>query len=162
MSFLKNIFQKQKTDRIEKQPKSKKEKPVKKTASFAVKKPATTEKKDIKKQPVEVKEKAKEKVKKVSGVAKIAPRVLSSAHITEKAAFLAETNQYVFRVKPTANKTEVKKAVGELYNVNIVAVNMVNVPRKAKRLGRSLGFKGSYKKALVTLEKGQTIELLPR
>lgn len=153
MSFLKNIFQKKKTERIAKQAKPQKEKSVKK---FAVKKPdeVAAEKKPA--------EKARPVVKKQTRAIKIAPHILETAHITEKAALLEGKNQYVFKVKPMANKNEIKKAVSERYNVKVVGVNIINVPKKTKRLGRTTGFKSGYKKAIVCLEKGQSIEILPR
>ena len=89
-------------------------------------------------------------------------RVLEAGHITEKAAIQAESGKYIFKVFPKATKTEIKKAVESLFGVNVVKVNVTHIPRKRKRLGRTEGWKKGYKKATLTLIKGQTIELLPR
>ncbi len=95
------------------------------------------------------------KMKPVSGQAKI----LLSPHITEKTGILAKRNQYVFKVLPQANKTEIKKAVEQLYKVKVVGLNIINIPAKKKRLGRSQGWKKGYKKAIVSLKPGQKIEI---
>lgn len=93
---------------------------------------------------------------------KVASLVLRHAHITEKASMMAKDNQYIFRVFPRANKSEVKKAVKEVYGVDVIVVKIINVPKKRRRLGRSVGWKSGYKKAIVTVKQGQTIDLLPR
>lgn len=92
----------------------------------------------------------------------VAPIVLRHAHITEKATQLEKDNQYIFRVFPRANKSEVKKAVKEVYGVDVTDVKIINVPAKRRRLGRSAGWRSGYKKAIVTVKQGQTINLLPR
>jgi large subunit ribosomal protein L23 len=93
---------------------------------------------------------------------KIAPFVLLSPHIAEKPTRLAELNQYVFKVYPKANKPLVKRAVEEVYGVEVVKVRIVNIPSKRRRLGRTVGRKKGYKKAIVTVKAGQKIEILPR
>ena len=93
---------------------------------------------------------------------KSASFVLVSPQITEKAVNLQDDNQYVFKVTPTANKSEVKKAVEGVYNVDVLKVRMINVPAKKKRLGRTMGWQAGYKKAIVSVRKGQIIEILPR
>jgi len=140
--------------------KTKKEESFKGKKEKAVKK--ITEKKEQKeeeKKPALVKTTAS-KAKK--GEVKVAPTVLSRPQITEKATFLMEKNQYIFQVFKTATKPEVKKAVEEVYGVNVEKVRIINVDRKRKRLGRTTGWKKGYKKAIVTLKKGQEIELIPR
>lgn len=92
----------------------------------------------------------------------LAAKVLKEPRVTEKATDLAGRNQYVFKVWPRANKTEVKKAVEELYGVNVLNVNIINIPAKRKRLGRIEGWGGGYKKAVVKIAEGQKIEVLPR
>ena len=89
-------------------------------------------------------------------------RILRAPHITEKATGIADKNQYTFRVFPKANKVEIKKAVEGVYGVNVTDVNIVNVLRKRRRLGKVTGWKPGYKKAIVTVKEGQKIELLPR
>lgn len=89
-------------------------------------------------------------------------RILKSPHITEKATGLESQNKYVFKVFPRANKIEIKKAVEGLYGVDVVNVRIINIPRRQRRLGRQRGWKEGYKKAIVKVEKGQKIEILPR
>jgi len=88
--------------------------------------------------------------------------ILEQPHITEKASLLQQNNQYVFRVFSGANKTEIKKAIKELYNVEVQKVRIVHIPCKKHRLGRYTGWEKAYKKAIVNLQKGQKIEILPR
>lgn len=92
----------------------------------------------------------------------VAPLILRAPQITEKAVDLQDQNQYVFKVTDNASKPEVKKAIEEVYNVGVLKVRMINIPAKRKRLGRSSGWQSGYKKAMVTIKKGQSIEILPR
>lgn len=78
--------------------------------------------------------------------------------ITEKSNVLINELQYTFEVAVDANKVEIKNAVEQIFGVKVVAVRTVNVHRKAKRLQRYEGFKAAYKKAIVKLEKGQSIK----
>ena len=89
-------------------------------------------------------------------------RILRSPHITEKAADLAEKNQYVFEVFKDANKNEIRKSVEGLFGVDVLGVRIVNIPKKPRRIGKQSGYKSGYKKAIVKLQKGQKIEILPR
>jgi len=93
---------------------------------------------------------------------RVAPLVLASPHIAEKPTRLANVNQYVFKVYPKANKTEIKKAVEEIYGVDVLKVRIVKVPRKRRRLGRIRGWRKGYKKAIVAVKEGQKIDILPR
>ncbi|MCX6789240.1 MAG: 50S ribosomal protein L23 [Candidatus Gribaldobacteria bacterium] len=93
---------------------------------------------------------------------KSASFVLVSPQITEKAVNIQDDNQYVFKVTAKANKSEVKKAVEGVYNVDVLKVRVINVPPKKKRLGRTMGWQAGYKKAIVSVKKGQVIEILPR
>lgn len=86
--------------------------------------------------------------------------VLKSPHVTEKASYLAAENKYVFEVTGNANKTEIKKSIEKLYNVKVDSVNILNMPSKKRRVGRSIGVKSGFKKAVVTLPKGQKIDIL--
>jgi len=88
-------------------------------------------------------------------------RILKRPHISEKATILTEKDKYIFKVYSNANKTEIKKSVEGLYNVNVKAVNIINVHRKQRILQGIKGFKTGYKKAIVTLEKGEKIEIIP-
>ena len=79
--------------------------------------------------------------------------------ITEKTSSLVDKKlQYTFEVAKDANKVEIKKAVEEIFGVKVVAVRTVNVHRKAKRVSKYEGYKSAYKKAIVRLDAGQTID----
>ena len=78
--------------------------------------------------------------------------------ITEKTTKLMEENKYRFIVDPKANKTQIKQAVEELFKVKVRSVNTLNVLGKVKRMGRYEGRRSSWKRAIVTLEKGSRIE----
>lgn len=92
--------------------------------------------------------------------------ILKSPVVTEKAVIAkdeAVNNEAVaqvltFRVNTDANKTEIKSAVEEIFNVKVTAVRTVNYQGKMKRRGRYEGRRPSWKKAFVTLEKGVTVE----
>lgn len=81
--------------------------------------------------------------------------------VTEKAALLLENNQYTFEVTPRANKLQIRSAIEELFDVQVVAVNTYNPPRKQKRVGRFVGKRAHYKRAVVTLAPGNSIPLFP-
>ena len=78
--------------------------------------------------------------------------------ITEKTAKLAEKNKYTFEVSKDANKVEIAKAIGEIFNVTVEGVNTITVLPKHKRVGRYEGLKSGYKKAIVTLKDGDKID----
>lgn len=86
--------------------------------------------------------------------------VLKSPHVTEKSSYLAGKNKYVFEVAGNANKIEIKKAIEKLYKVKVDGVNILNMPSKKRRVGRSIGTKSGFKKAVVTLPKGEKIDIL--
>ena len=71
--------------------------------------------------------------------------------ITESSMDMAAERKYAFKVDPRANKTEVKHAIEEIFDVDVAKVNIMNVNGKTKRLGRSVGKTADYKKAIVTL-----------
>jgi large subunit ribosomal protein L23 len=81
--------------------------------------------------------------------------------LTEKATLLLENNQYVFEVAPVANKLQIKAAIEELFDVKVVAVNTYNPPKKKRRVGRFIGHRPHYKRAVVTLAAGDSIPLFP-
>ena len=78
--------------------------------------------------------------------------------ITEKSTTLMAEGKYVFEVAKAANKIEIAKAISQIFNVKVVSVNTVNVEGKVKRMGRSIGKRSDYKKAIVKLAAGETIE----
>jgi len=84
--------------------------------------------------------------------------VLKSFYISEKASDLLGINQYVFKVFPRANKTEVKRAIESLYKVKVVGVKIIIVSGKTRRMGKSQGWKKGYKKAIIRVKQGQRIE----
>jgi len=81
--------------------------------------------------------------------------------ITEKATLLLENNQYTFEVSPKATKPEIKAAIEELFDVKVIGISTSNPPRKKRRIGRFEGFRATYKRAVVTLAEGDTINLFP-
>lgn len=87
-------------------------------------------------------------------------RVLQAPIISEKSTNRAEKDkQFVFRVKKTANKQEIKNAVELMFNVKVDSVHVLNVKGKIKRFGRSNGVRSDWKKAYVKLKPGFDIEL---
>lgn len=79
--------------------------------------------------------------------------------ITDKATRLLESNQYSFATDPKANKTEIKLAIEYLFKVKVNSVNTYNTPIKTRRIGRFVGKKAKYKRAIVTLASGNAINL---
>lgn len=81
--------------------------------------------------------------------------------VTEKATLLLEQNKYVFEVVKKATKPEIKAAIESLFEVKVTGVNTLRPPRKKRRVGRFLGYKPQYKRAIVTLADGDSITLFP-
>jgi large subunit ribosomal protein L23 len=79
--------------------------------------------------------------------------------ISERTMGLVEENKYAFYVDKRANKVEIKKAVEELFEVSVEAVNTANITGKNKRMGKTSGRTPDRKKAIVTLKPGSKIEL---
>ncbi len=79
--------------------------------------------------------------------------------ITEKATILSEQNKTVFKVHEGANKESIKKNIEKLFKVNVIKVNIINTKTKRKMKQGKASFKSGYKKAIVTLKKGQSIDL---
>lgn len=90
------------------------------------------------------------------------PIILKSLHVTEKATDFLKNNQYIFKVSSQTNKIEIKKSIEALYGVNVLSVKIINVPRKARRMGGQAGWRQGYKKAIVKIPEGQKIEVLAR
>ncbi len=79
--------------------------------------------------------------------------------VTEKSNIgTEEGNLATFAVDPRANKHEIQRAIEELFNVEVLAVRTMRQPRKTKRLGRHMGRRAEWKKAIVQLAEGQSIE----
>ncbi len=86
--------------------------------------------------------------------------IIKTVMVTEKATDCMENaGKYVFKVAPTANKIEIAKAVEELFSVKVQAVNTMNYSGKKKRRGRTVGKRSDWKKAVVTLAEGNTIDI---
>ncbi len=79
--------------------------------------------------------------------------------VTEKSIAMMEHNKYVFKVALSANKIEIAKAVEEIFKVKVVKVNTVRINGKVKRMGRYEGKTSDYKKAIVQLAEGDSIEI---
>ncbi len=79
--------------------------------------------------------------------------------ITEKATILSEQNKTVFKVHSGANKKTIKKNIEKIFKVNVVKVNIINKRSKKKIKQGKLATKSGYKKAIITLKKGQSIDL---
>jgi large subunit ribosomal protein L23 len=87
-------------------------------------------------------------------------QIIKKIVITEKSTTARdESNKYFFEVDRKANKVEISKAVEKLFKVKVADVRVINVLGKKKRLGRTVGQKSSWKKAIVTLAAGNRIEI---
>lgn len=86
-------------------------------------------------------------------------QVLKKPILTEKSVIQKETqNQVTFLVDKTANKIEIKRAVEDMFKVTVMRVNTVNTLGKIKRMGRHSGKRPDWKKAIITLKEGDSIE----
>ena len=79
--------------------------------------------------------------------------------ITEKATNLSEQNKVTFKIYKNASKKSVKKSIEKIFKVTVVKINTINKKAKNKMVRGKLAKKSGYKKALVTLKKGQSIDL---
>jgi len=78
---------------------------------------------------------------------------------TEKSSGLEAKGKYVFHVSPRANKIEIKRAVEEIYSVKVASVNIMVVAAKRKRVRRDIGYTTPWKKAVVSLKEGHSINV---
>ena len=85
--------------------------------------------------------------------------IIKAPIITEKTSDLAKNNVVVLSVDPRANKTQIKQAVENVFNVKVESVNTINTYAKKKRVGRYAGRANRVKKAIVKLQEGSSIEL---
>lgn len=88
---------------------------------------------------------------------KIIAGVIQGSHITEKAA--SRQGTYVFKVASATNKIEVKRAIESRFEVKVRKVNILNMSGKERRRGKQIGWRSGFKKAVVTLKEGQSIEV---
>lgn len=116
----------------------------------------------------DVKKPTKESVKKETSVQsgtsvqskKYVYDMLAHPYITEKtSAMKADENKYVFIVAKTANKPELRKAIQEKYKVTVTKMNMINIPSRKVIVGRTKGIKTGFRKAIITLKAGDSIEI---
>lgn len=125
---------------------------------------ASGEKKEKKEAPKAAKEKDTSGVESIisseskAKTSKATAGVLDAAHITEKTAD-SGADKYAFLVNRNANKMEVGRAVEARYGVDVLSVNIINMPGKERRRGKQIGWKPGAKKAIVKVKEGQTIEL---
>ena len=85
--------------------------------------------------------------------------IIISPVITEKSTILQESGKYTFKVSNNADKSSVKKAIEEIFEVKVVAVNIILKKGKPKTFGRNRIITPSYKKAIVSLSPGETINI---
>jgi large subunit ribosomal protein L23 len=144
-------------DRFKKNKKEPEKKTAKKTAEKELRPKA--EKRDLD----EISQRPAEPVRQIEKKqSSDAYKILESPRVTEKSGMLAVSNSYVFNVNVDTNKHQIKKAVQDLYGVAVERVNIINVPRKSRRVGKSQGFRPGYKKAMVKLSEGEKIEIMSR
>ena len=79
--------------------------------------------------------------------------------LTEKSTNLSQHNKIVFKVPSSANKENLKKNIEKIFKVNVIKINTINIKGKTKIVRNKKSFKSSYKKAIITLKKGQSIDL---
>ena len=85
--------------------------------------------------------------------------MLLSPIITEKSTLVAEENKIIFRVPITATKPDIKEAVENLFKVDVTKVNTILMKGKTKRFRGTLGRRSDFKKAIVTLAEGQSVDI---
>ena len=85
--------------------------------------------------------------------------ILISPIITEKSSMLQESNKYVFKVHKNSNKSQIKNAVEEVFDVTVESVNVIKVKGKNKTYGRNRVLTPTWKKAMITLNLGDSISL---
>jgi len=128
---------------------------------FNSKKEDETPKKAVKKEE-EKKTVTKEEKKEAAitkGESQLAYDFIVKPWITEKAQELMSSDKYIFKLRPKTTKREAKLAVEKMYEVRVTDVNIINIPSKKKRFGRHQGMKSAVRKAVVTLKKGDKIEI---
>ena len=82
-----------------------------------------------------------------------------SPNVTEKSTSLSEFNKIVFKVHKGASKNSIKRSIEKIFKVNVIKVNTINVRGKTKLVRNKKSYKPGFKKAIVTLKKGQSIDL---
>jgi large subunit ribosomal protein L23 len=95
----------------------------------------------------------------ISAVSRSNSQIIKYPIITDKATRLLENNQYSFVVDRYSDKVNIKSAIESLFSVKVIKINTCRLPRKKKRVGKYIGWKPQYKKAIVTLSEGDVINL---
>ena len=85
--------------------------------------------------------------------------LIISPQITEKATALSEFNKVVFKVRKNVGKNAIKKIVEKIFKVNVTKINTINIKGKTKLVKGKKSYKPGFKKAILTLKKGQSIDL---
>ena len=85
--------------------------------------------------------------------------LIISPNVTEKSTSLSEYNKVVFKVHKNAEKKLIKKSIEKIFKVNVIKINTINLKGKTKLVKNRKSYKPGYKKAIVTLKKGQSIDL---
>ncbi|MFA6190216.1 MAG: 50S ribosomal protein L23 [Candidatus Staskawiczbacteria bacterium] len=157
LDFLKSKKEAEKSRKSAKKPFDKAQgKPAKKVSATSVRQSSESEgdkkREEITKKPASAKSSSEAK--------KFSYDAVKQPHISEKATGLSEKDQYTFEVAPNYNKHEIKDAVEGIYGVDVLSVNIIKIPAKKRRLGRTEGFRKSFKKAIVKIKEGQKIEIL--
>jgi len=86
--------------------------------------------------------------------------IILTPHMTEKSSGMAAQNKYVFKVAGNSSKIEIKKAIEKMYKVKVEKVAVSNKPAKARRVGKYMGEKAGFKKAIITLIEGDKIDIV--
>ncbi|MGD9605752.1 MAG: 50S ribosomal protein L23 [Bacilli bacterium] len=95
----------------------------------------------------------------MNGSAKNPYEVIKRPLITEKSTKLVEQGKYTFEVMQGVNKIEVANAIEQAFKVNVVKVNIISVRKKERKVGKYTGLRPAVRKAIVTLQKGQTLDV---
>ena len=85
--------------------------------------------------------------------------LIISPNVTEKSTSLSEFNKVVFKVRKGVSKNLIKKSIEKIFKVNVIKINTINLKGKNKIVRNRKTFKPGYKKAIITLKKGQNIDL---
>ena len=85
--------------------------------------------------------------------------LIIAPNVTEKSTSLSEYNKVVFKVHKNAEKKLIKKSIEKIFKVNVIKINTINLKGKTKLVKNRKSYKPGYKKAIVTLKKGQSIDL---
>jgi large subunit ribosomal protein L23 len=154
MGLLDRWTKRKQKETLEKADENKPQKKAVVSAEEKKDKPAKQVKKEVAKNKDEEKADGKQSASKLREQSN---GILIRPLVTEKAAIAQSANKYSFLVSNKANKIAIKNVIKKIYKVSPVAVNVLNVQGKVVRFGRSVGRRSDFRKAIVTLKKGDTI-----